>query len=315
MANLYWMIGISGSGKSTLANKISSEKRAMIVSSDKIRAELYGDENIQGDPNHVFKLVHDRIVAYLSTGIDVVYDATNISFKNRKKFFKFLESKYINANNIAVVMTTPLNICLKNNSSRERVVPEDVILRQYRNFNIPFFEEGFDEIIFDKWFENKPVSKYNNIKYSHAFNYANLVSIFHSMMFFDQKNPHHSLTLGEHCIKAYMTMKEYSDDKSLLYATLLHDIGKLDTQTPDEDGICHYFNHSNVGCYNLLQNLDVFSLSPYEITNALFYINYHMLPFNWESAKTKEKYNKIFGNEKFNNLLLLNKIDKDCSID
>ena len=314
MANLYWMIGISGSGKSTLAEKIASEKRATIVSSDKIRKELYGDENIQGDPNEVFKFVHDRIFTYLRVGYDVIYDATNISLKNRKKFFKFLESKYIGAKHIAVVMTTPLNLCLKNNSSRERVVPEDVILKQYKGFNMPFFEEGFDEIILDCWFDNEPITKDSN-KCINEFNYSNLLSVLDIMKVFDQKNPHHNLTLGKHCIETYKKITQYSDDKSLLYAALLHDIGKLSTQKIGEDGIAHYFNHGNVGCYKLLQNIDIFSLSPYEIINALFYINYHMLPFNWETAKTKDKYNKIFGNEKFNNLMLLNKIDRECSID
>ena len=314
MANLYWMIGISGSGKSTLAKRLSFERKAEIVSSDKIRAELYGDENIQGDPNEVFRLVHERIFTYLRVGYDVIYDATNISLKNRRKFFKFLESKYIDAKHIAVVMTTPLNICINNNNSRERVVPEHVIMKQYKSFNIPFFEEGFDEIILDGWFDNKPITKYNT-DFFDDFNYHNLLAVMDSMIYFDQKNPHHNATLGYHCINVYNKIKEYSDDKSLLYASLLHDVGKLYTQEIDNDGIAHYFNHGNVGCYSLLQNIDVFGLSPSEIINALFYINYHMLPFNWELAKTKDKYNKIFGNEKFNNLMLLNKIDRECSID
>ena len=314
MARLYWMIGISGSGKSTVADKLSKEKHAYIISSDKIREELYGDENIQGDPQEVFKRVHNRILAYLTTGLDVIYDATNISLKNRSKLFKLLKDKYIDAKHIAIVMTTPLSICINNNNSRERVVPEDVILKQYKSFNMPFFEEGFDEIILDCWFDNEPITKDSN-KCINEFNYSNLLSVLAMMKVFDQKNPHHNLTLGEHCIETYKEIKQYSDDKSLLYASLLHDVGKLNTQKIDEDGIAHYFNHGNVGCYKLLQNIDIFSLSPYEIINALFYINYHMLPFNWENAKTKDKYNKIFGNEKFNNLILLNKIDRECSID
>ena len=314
MPNLYWMIGISGSGKSTLAKKISENEHINIVSSDKIRLELYGDENIQGDPQEVFNLVFERIFSYLRIGMNVIYDATNISFKNRKKLFDYLKNKYIKANHIAVVMTTPLKICINNNNLRERVVPNNVIMRQYKNFNIPFFEEGFDQIILDNWFHNKLINK-NNMDFCEDFSYHNLLALINLMIYFDQKNPHHDRTLGYHCISVYEKIKQYSDDKSLLYAALLHDVGKLETQEIDDDGIAHYLNHGNVGCYKLLQNLDVFCLSPSEIINALFYINYHMLPFNWELAKTKDKYNKIFGNEKFNNLMLLNKIDRECSID
>ena len=193
MAELYWMIGISGSGKSTLAKKLAIEKKAEIVSSDKSREELYGDENIQGDPNEVFNLVHERIFTYLRVGYNVIYDATNISLKNRRKFFKFLENKYIDAKHIAVVMTTPLKVCLSNNDSRDRVVPEHVIMKQYKSFNIPFFEEGFDEIIIDYWVDNKPITKDSN-KCINEFNYSNLLSVLAMMKVFDQKNPHHNLT-------------------------------------------------------------------------------------------------------------------------
>lgn len=314
MAKLYWMIGISGSGKSTMAEKIAKEENAYIIASDKIRKELYGDQNIQGNPQEVFNTIYIKIFDYLRIGKNVVFDATNISLKKRQILFKFLKKHYITPKNIAVVMTTPINICHAQNNSRGRVVPQNVIEKQYRHFNIPFFEEGFDEIILDGWFDNKPITK-EDINTYNKFNYKNLLSILDIMFPFDQKNPHHQFTLGKHCIEVYKRLKEYSDDKSLLSAALIHDIGKLKTQTFSQKGIAHYCQHANVGCYELLQNLDIFSLSPFEIIRVLAYVNYHMLPFDWQCEKIKEKYNKIFGNEIFNNLILLNKIDKDCSID
>ena len=314
MVKLYWMIGISGSGKSTMAEKIAKEENAYIIASDKIRKELYGDEKTQGNPEEVFNTVYDRIINYLKLGKNVVFDATNISLKHRHELFKNLKQNYINPKNIAVVLTTPISVCYGQNILRGRVVPEHVIERQYHNFNIPFFEEGFDEIILDEWFDNKPITKEDITSYS-KFNYENLLSILDIMFNFDQKNPHHQFTLGKHCIEIYKRLKEYSDDKSLLSAALVHDIGKLKTQTFSKKGIAHYYQHANVGCYELLQNLDIFSLSPFEIIRALTYVNYHMFPFDWKCGKTKEKYNRIFGNEIFNNLILLNKIDRECSID
>ena len=43
--------------------------------------------------------------------------------------------------------------------------------------------------------------------------------------------------------------------------------------------------------------------------DVLFYVNFHMAPFFMESDKSKEKWKKIFGEEKFNNLFLFNKCD------
>ena len=34
-----------------------------------------------------------------------------------------------------------------------------------------------------------------------------------------------------------------------------------------------------------------------------------MLPFDWKSEKTKNKYRQMFGEEKFNNLMLLHEAD------
>ena len=44
----HMFIGIPASGKSTLAQKIAPTINAEILSTDKIREELYGDETVQG---------------------------------------------------------------------------------------------------------------------------------------------------------------------------------------------------------------------------------------------------------------------------
>ena len=53
---------------------------------------------------------------------------------------------------------------------------------------------------------NPPDRKYH-------LHYSNLLSVLAMMKVFDQKNPHHNLTLGEHCIETYKKIKQYSDDK------------------------------------------------------------------------------------------------------
>ena len=46
------------------------------------------------------------------------------------------------------------------------------------------------------------------------------------------------------------------------------------------------------------------------VLDTCFLINYHMMPFSWESDKSKKKWEKIFGNYKYQMLLDFNECDK-----
>ena len=85
MTNLIVMIGIVGSGKSSYAQRYLSDK--VILSSDKIREEIFGSASIQKDNNLIFSTLYRRMVENLIAGNDVVIDATNISLKFRREIF------------------------------------------------------------------------------------------------------------------------------------------------------------------------------------------------------------------------------------
>ena len=311
--NSYWMIVISGSGKTTKAEQLVKEGKAhTIISSDAIRKELYGDENIQINPDKVFELVHKRCRDCLKVGMSVVYDATNLSFRYRKKFFTYLLEHNVIANHHAIVKCTPLKIAHYNNENRERVVPKEVIDKQFKKFQIPFWEEGFKTITLEdgtNYFSE--VSPDDNRQ--HPYNEDNFQSLLGLMKNFNQNNSHHAFSLLEHCDKVYENICEYSDDKALVVASQIHDIGKRYTATIDENGENHYYSHAEAGCYSLLSNLDCLNLNVSEVIKCLFYVCYHMRPFSWVADKTKDKYRKIFGAEKYNNLWLLHKSDiKGC---
>lgn len=138
MNKLYTMIGIPGSGKSTIANQIPN---AVVISSDAIRKELYGAEEIQGNGKQVFDLVYKRISEELAKGNDVVFDATNLTPKARKAVFRFP------AEHIAVFVNTSLDDCLKRNAARERKVPKEIIFKMNDRLIYPRRAEGFKTII------------------------------------------------------------------------------------------------------------------------------------------------------------------------
>lgn len=302
MTKLFLMIGLPASGKSTLAEQIAKSEDAEIVSSDNIRKELYGDENIQGDNNKVFRILQERIINGLKNNKNMIYDATNISYKTRIAFLQRLNK--LEVEKIAIMVATPYEDCLIRNAQRERKVPEEVIKRMYNNFYVPQYFEGFDDIQI----------KYTN---DYMFFFSDLEDI-------KQDNPHHSLTVLEHCKKTEEILQK--DNKRLSipinFAGRLHDIGKLKTKTfinakGETTDIAHYYNHEKVSAYDSLFYINLRSrvevmLDKEFMLETIKLIQWHMLPWTKMSEKTKQKYKKLLGEKFWNDLMILHKADEEA---
>ena len=94
---LIMLVGIPACGKSTLSLEYES-KGYKILSSDKIRIEMAGTEDIfnkeQSFINElngkVFEYIKSQAYEYLKSGISVVLDATNLGRKKRKTIASYL---------------------------------------------------------------------------------------------------------------------------------------------------------------------------------------------------------------------------------
>ena len=64
------------------------------------------------------------------------------------------------------------------------------------------------------------------------------------MIGFDQRSPHHAFDLFTHTARVTAAV---SDDLSLRWAALLHDTGKAETFTLDENGRGHFYGHAAAG--------------------------------------------------------------------
>lgn len=304
---LWIMVGLSGSGKSSIAKQIvENHPNTIIVSSDSIREEVFNNYEDQSHNEEVFKIFHKRIREGLENKSDVIADATNITMKSRRAILENVNG--LNIKKIACILPKPFCECKKDNLDRNHPVPDEVLDKQIRRFQIPFEEEGFDEI------EILSCDGWNNYRFSHldylAFMYK-----------FDQKNPHHTMMLDKHCMNAYRLFckkrpsntwfpQEYFD--GYVMGTKLHDIGKLQTQTFDEDGVAHYYNHPEVGAYTLLSQMRTPTCLPSNkfILECCFLVNYHMMPYDWMTDNARERWKKRFGEYKYQLLLDFNECDK-----
>ena len=320
MREFYLMVGLAGSGKSTIAKEIeyairmSSPKydeygradKVVLISSDDIREEVLGDVNDQTQNDKVFSHIHKLIKQAVREYNHIIVDATNLTIKNRRALLNCLDDKK-DYHKIAYIVNTPIEKCKENNSKRDRKVPEYVIDNQAKKFEIPFANEGFNSIFLHHF----PAYNCGALKEEVLLN--NITSL---MDGFNQKNHHHIYDLGTHCRKLHEELSKRTDDKILLCSALVHDIGKLYTGAPKEDGSGEYSykQHNNFGAYYLITNLEKIESNRLdEILELLFYVNYHMHPFFVQSGKSEKKWKDIFGEEKYNKLFLFNECDKIAS--
>ena len=231
---LILLVGVPGSGKTTYAQKYMQEHTNVIhLSSDNIRKELWGDESIQDNNNEVFTLMQTRAIDALNNGRSVIYDATNITRKDRSYIIN-LCPKFVKIE--CHIIWAPIETCIERDAERERTVGKAVIDKMLKRFQPVWFDEGIDEI--------KIVLPENFDSDAYADNIQRAMKIPHD-------NPHHTANILEHCFNAYLFSKENNFNLDIQYAALYHDIGKPYTKAfiDSKGNLCetaHYYSHHNV---------------------------------------------------------------------
>ena len=294
------MCGLVGSGKTVKAQELVEQYNATVFSSDALREELFGNVNNQSHNQELFVELHKRIKECLRAGHSAIYDATNISYKKRMAFLA--ELKNIPSEKICVLMATPYEECLKRNVERERKVPEYVIKRMYMNFNIPYWYEGWDDIQIE----------YGNYEGY----YFSPLNFFNKYINYNQHNSHHELTLGEHCLRTSLHIfQKTPNDFTMIFAALTHDCGKpfcatFKNKKGETTEECHYYDHQFVGAYNsLFYDYRTSAADPLDIAIRIMW---HMQPYFNKEEKTQNKYHKLWGEELYQDIMVLHTADKEA---
>ncbi len=135
------LVGLPGSGKSTYLQRVG----AVGLSSDAIRGILADDETDQTIHDRVFQTLRYLLRQRLAGGRPVTYiDATNLTPQERAPYIGIGKSYGCDVE--AVFFDVPLEVCLKRNRGRGRVVPEEALLRLALKLAPPSLAEGFDRI-------------------------------------------------------------------------------------------------------------------------------------------------------------------------
>ena len=233
----YMIVGIPGSGKSSFCNlMLDYSKNSVHISSDSIREELYGDESIQDNPDTVFRIMQERMLDTLALGKNVFYDATNITYKHRKAILDKIPS-YVRKE--CFVVWAPIEECIDRDNRRGRTVGKDVIDKMLKNFQSPYYDEGYSKITIctgmgDTIHTYRKEPEYMNLN-------------------IPNDNPHHTTkTIYDHCIKCLENVGR--SDLDLVLAARYHDIGKpycksFTNSKGEVTDVAHYYGHQGVGAW------------------------------------------------------------------
>jgi predicted kinase len=150
------LIGPPASGKTTLAHRLAQllsalgEPPALVLSTDRIREEVFGDAAVQGPWSDIHARLQEQVCEALGDGRPVIFDATHARRPWRLAWTQ------------AAVLPVPVEWigwwlktspaqCMAWNRTRERAVPEPVIREMaatlsHRTFG-PGREEGFAAVV------------------------------------------------------------------------------------------------------------------------------------------------------------------------
>lgn len=324
MGDLLILVGLPASGKSSWVQS-RLEEGDVHISSDQIRKELFGDESSQKDNAKVFEVMKSRAIECLKEGKRVFYDATNISRKRRRALMNSMPK---GTNFEAVYFAINPDRILANNKKRNRFVPENVIMKMYKDMQIPIKGEGFKEVY--KILDNpiRDTSLREDIFYTtsslmeNKLNHEDLFSMmskyhqsFKDVLDMSQDNSHHSFSVSRHIYYVYQNMlknEKYGRDTDMIMASLCHDLGKAYTKSflnhhGQERRYASFLGHENVSSqivYEIHRALPIFDV---DLVSTL--CQYHMRLYD-ESKSNIKKLKKLVGEDVYERLVALNECDR-----
>jgi protein phosphatase len=125
--SLVVLIGAAGAGKSTLAARHFAADE--ILSSDRFRAIISGEEANQAATNAAFGRLHRELANRLGAGRLTVVDATSVQASSRRALLARAAAAGVPA--MAIVLDLPDATVLARNAARETRIVDEAVVRRH----------------------------------------------------------------------------------------------------------------------------------------------------------------------------------------
>ena len=291
MSKFMMLVGVSGCGKSTIAKSLTNDG-TVVYSSDAMREEMWGNAEDQQQPGVIFDELNKRTIASLKSGMDVIYDATNLSAKRRASLLRHIERNVPGTCMECHLVVAEPQRCLDNQLLRERQVPEYAVRRQLTSFQLPTMAEGW----------TKPIYVHNPF-----YREGLLDEMTKAMVGVSQKGPWHQETVDAHNILVEAHAKAMGYSPIVVEMAKYHDIGKPFTRSVGEDGKTHFFGHANVGAYSYLCAMAPTGELAHDVWYRTMMIAHHM---DFMGKPNHEHLQEELGSELYNDLMQLHHADE-----
>lgn len=141
MNTIHLMVGIQGSGKTTFSKKLSEELGIKIISTDEVRKQ---NPNIKEEM--VWPLAYDMCANEIKSNKDVIFDATSITPKVRKRLYDNIRERTNNFQIGCYFFKVDVKVCKsrvakRNNIEGEINLPLEVVEKFNNSLVFPTYDE------------------------------------------------------------------------------------------------------------------------------------------------------------------------------
>ena len=155
MSKLYLMTGVSGSGKTTFAKEFARKNNLRCLNIDNFYYATFGDENIHKHEFDVWMMFYRAIEIASRDNTDIIIDTNSPTISNRDEIYNWFGHMF--SENYMIYIYAPIQLCLKNNTSRRRIIPKNELIKMYNDYEVPHPDEA------RKWNKIYEICNNNNV--------------------------------------------------------------------------------------------------------------------------------------------------------